>query len=124
MKLPPTRLLADAGGHLGADQPWLLAGIVGLGLAIVLVWRWRVAHLASAPPVQPGPVPPGELAVTAGIAPEIAAAIAAAVHETMGDSARVTSVSQQTDPAISMETPTLIWSLEGRREIYTSHRVR
>ena len=124
MNLPPTSLLADAGGHPGADQPWLLAGIVGLGLAVVLVWRWRVVQRETAPPTQPDPGFPAEPVSVAGLAPDIVAAIAAAVHETLGDGARMTSVTQQTEPAVAMETPTLIWSLEGRREIYTSHRVR
>ena len=52
----------------------------------------------------------------AEIAPEIAAAIVAAVHLTLGASASVTSITFQSDQ--------LIWSLEGRRQIYTSHKVR
>ena len=55
------------------------------------------------------------------LAPEIAAVIAAAVHVTLGASARVTSVSEL---PVNIDSSTLIWSLEGRRQIYTSHRVR
>ena len=120
----PTLLLADA-ERLPVNFPaWAQAGIAGLGLALVLVWRWRVVQRESAPPAQTDPGLTAEPVSVAGIAPEIAAAIAAAVHVTLGDDARVTSVTQQTEPAVAMETPTLIWSLEGRREIYTSHRVR
>ena len=58
------------------------------------------------------------------LAPEIAAVIAAAVHVTLGASARVTSVSLQPELPVSLENSPLIWSLEGRRQIYTSHKVR
>jgi hypothetical protein len=67
--------------------------------------------------MQTSPIPSLSNALT----PEIAAVIAAAVHVTLGASARVTSVSLQ---SVSIESPPLIWSLEGRRQIYTSHRVR
>ena len=63
------------------------------------------------------------LAQSMELAPEIAAAIAAAVHMTLGPSATVTSVTLQAE-SISVESPPLIWSLEGRRQIYSSHRVR
>ena len=59
--------------------------------------------------------------VSQDLTPEIAAVIAAAVHVTLGAAARVTSVSLQ---PVSIENAPLIWSLEGRRQIYTSHRVR
>jgi len=122
MDILPTLPLAEAARLPAGSLAWVLAVIAGL--ALVLVWRWRVVQRESAPAAQPAPGLPAELISVAGIAPEIAAAIAAAVHETLGDGARVTSVTQQTEPVVAMETPTLIWSLEGRREIYTSHRVR
>ena len=56
------------------------------------------------------------LAPPAEIAPEIFAAIVAAVHLTLGASASVTSITFQSEQ--------LIWSLEGRRQIYSSHKVR
>jgi len=122
MDILPTLPLAEAARLPAGSLVWVLAGIAGL--AVVLVWRWQVVQRESAPAAQPDPGLPAEPLSVSGIAPEIAAAIAAAVHETLGDGARVTSVTQQTEPAVAMETPTLIWSLEGRREIYTSHRVR
>ncbi len=57
------------------------------------------------------------------LAPEIAAAIAAAVHFTLGSAAKVTSVTLQAEP-VRVDAPSAIWSLEGRRQIYSSHRVR
>ena len=63
------------------------------------------------------------LARSLELAPEIAAAIAAAVHMRLGPSATVTSVTLQSD-SITLENAPLIWSLEGRRQIYSSHRVR
>ena len=120
MDILPTLPLAEASRLPAGSLVWVLAGIVGL----VLIWRWRVVQRETAPPTQPDPGFPAEPVSVAGLAPDIVAAIAAAVHETLGDGARMTSVTQQTEPAVAMETPTLIWSLEGRREIYTSHRVR
>jgi len=67
--------------------------------------------------------PTQKLSPAQELAPEIAAVIAAAVHLTLGAAARVASVSLQPD-SVSLESAPLIWSLEGRRQIYTSHRVR
>ena len=66
---------------------------------------------------------PDPLANPVDLSPEIAAAIAAAVHMTFGPSAIVTSVSLPGE-TIGLENAPLIWALEGRRQIYSSHRVR
>jgi hypothetical protein len=50
--------------------------------------------------------------------------IAAAVHAALGASAKVTSVTLQPEQPVSVENLMLTWSLEGRRQIYTSHKVR
>jgi hypothetical protein len=58
-----------------------------------------------------------------GPAPELFAVIAGAVYATLGPNARVASV--QVSPVTAVATPaTVPWSLEGRRQIYASHRVR
>ena len=66
------------------------------------------------PPLVPPP---------AGPSPELFAVIAGAVYATLGPKARVASV--QVAPAtVAANSPTVPWSLEGRRQIYASHRVR
>ena len=101
---------------------WVLVGITVLLFAIAGVGRWLAAtHPDPEPRVRPvsgAPIP------TTDLAPEIAAAIAAAVHVTLGASATVTSVTLQPAQPVSVENLMLTWSLEGRRQIYTSHKVR
>jgi len=98
---------------------WVVVGITAFLFAVAGVGRWLAAtHPDPEPRVRSAsgaPIPTNELA------PEIAAAIAAAVHVTFGASATVTSVSLQ---PVSVENLMLTWSLEGRRQIYTSHKVR
>lgn len=68
----------------------------------------RVAPVALAPvPVGAGEGPP----------PEIQAAIAAAVYVLLGESARVVAITEGAETS-------QVWSLEGRRQIFASHRVR
>lgn len=98
---------------------WVLVGIAILMFAVAGVGLWLAAtHPDPEPRVRPAP---GPAVAATDLAPEVAAAIAAAVHVTFGASAQVTSVSLQ--PA-SVENLMLTWSLEGRRQIYTSHKVR
>ena len=52
------------------------------------------------------------------------AALAAAVHVVLGPSAIITSATLQPEKPLSVENLMLAWSLEGRRQIYTSHKVR
>ena len=59
-----------------------------------------------------------------GLTPEILAIIASAVDVTIGPRAQVTAVSLLPAHAPSVEALMLQWSLEGRRQIYTSHKVR
>lgn len=101
---------------------WVLVGIAVFLLAVAGVGRWLAA-------THPEPEPKARLAAGVPVAindlaPEIAAAITAAVHVTFGASATVTSVSLQPTQPVSVENLMLTWSLEGRRQIYTSHKVR
>lgn len=101
---------------------WVLVGITVLMFAVAGVGRWLAAtHPNPEPRARPTAGVPVPLA---DLAPEIAAAIAAAVHLTLGASAHVTSVSLQAEQPVSVENLMLTWSLEGRRQIYTSHKVR
>lgn len=74
---------------------------------------------AAAAPVAPAVAP---IASSVDPSPEIFAVIAAAIAATFGKGARIASV--KTAPPLQVEVPLLPWSLEGRRDIYSSHRVR
>lgn len=71
---------------------------------------------AALHPVSTGTAP--SMAVgNSQLAPDIQAVLAAAVHATLGESARVVAI---TDGVES----THAWSLEGRRQIFASHQIR
>ncbi|HEY8993930.1 MAG TPA: hypothetical protein VIM71_04670 [Lacunisphaera sp.] len=101
---------------------WVMVAIAALLFAVAGIGRWLAA-------THPDPVVPVRPAAEVSspnpdVTPEIEAAIAAAVHVVLGASAAVTSVSLQPAQPVSVENLMLTWSLEGRRQIYTSHKVR
>jgi hypothetical protein len=111
--------------------------VIAIGALIVLArlvsdLRARVCALENArenspPPapvaLTPAPPPPAALpSVRSGdsadtISPDVLAVIAAAIHVTLGREARIVGV---TPARIEDHT----WSLEGRRQIFHSHKVR
>lgn len=93
--------------------------IVALLGAVALVGRWLAA---THPEPELPPKPPAP--VSREPSPEVLAIIAGAVYATFGERAQVTSVSLTSPHAPSVEALMLQWSLEGRRQIYTSHKVR
>ena len=95
----------------------ILAGIAVFMIAIAAFGRWLAAGHPEAP------VPPAQPAPVAPVAPpvEIFAAIAAAVAVTCGTRARIASVRPAT---IVVDPSQLQWGAEGRRQIYSSHKVR
>ncbi|MBI5690872.1 MAG: hypothetical protein HZC55_12355 [Verrucomicrobia bacterium] len=103
---------------------WLaLLAVLGLValllLAVALAGRWLAATHPDSPKVAaPEPI------LAPGISPETLAIIASAVNVTVGPNARVRAVEVVPTPAPSVEALMLQWSLEGRRQIYTSHKVR
>lgn len=95
------------------------AAIAALLVAVALVGRWLAAtHPEAEPKAVPAPV------VDTGLSPETLAIIASAVNVTIGPRAQVTAVSLLPAHAPSVEVLMQQWSLEGRRQIYTSHKVR
>jgi hypothetical protein len=58
------------------------------------------------------------------VPPDVAVVIAAAVYAALGETARVASVVPQEQLTVNVDKLMQMWSLEGRREIYSSHRVR
>jgi len=101
---------------------WVLLGITVLLFAVAGAGRWLAAtHPEPVARVRTGS---GSPAVADTPAPEIEAAIAAAVYASLGASASITSVTLHPNQPQSVENLMLTWSLEGRRQIYTSHKVR
>jgi hypothetical protein len=99
----------------------ILAGIAVFLVVVAAVGRWLAAtHPEPAPRAVSTPPAP----VVQEPTPEVLAVIAAAVATTLGASARVTSVEIVPPHAPNVESLMVQWSLEGRRQIYTSHKVR
>lgn len=117
-----TPCLATATGFPWMNLVWVLLSIAALMLAIAAFGRWLAATHPDPVPVARRASPPPAAGATDST--EIAAVIAAAVHEALGPTATVTSVALQPEKPVSVENLMLAWSLEGRRQIYTSHKVR
>lgn len=112
---------------LGFDTAVLILAVVGLVLLakVVLDLKNEVAALKRgtsvpvAPPLAAPPVPaasvPASPAAPAEIPAHVRAAIAAAIHVTHGPTHRIVSVTP---------VQSLLWSREGRRQVFDSHRVR
>jgi hypothetical protein len=120
-----TPLLATVGQPLFGSM-WLAglfvcAAIVLLMVAVALAGRWLAAtHPETEPEPKAAPVP----VIDPGLSPETLAIIASAVNVTLGARAQIAAVSLVPTHAPSVEALMLQWSLEGRRQIYTSHKVR
>ena len=107
--------LTAAAGFPWGNLLWVLLGITVFLFALAGFGRL----LAATHPEPKAPVaPPPE------VAPDVAVVIAAAVYAALGGSARIMSVVPKDHLSLSVDSLMLQWSLEGRREIYTSHRVR
>ena len=117
--------LAAAEAFPWMNVVWAILGITVFMFAAAAFGRWSSVAPRGRGPHLPTPSGPTDAAGAANeIAPEVAAAIAAAVHVVLGASAQVTSATLQPDAAVDIGNHTLIWSIEGRRQIYTSHKVR
>jgi hypothetical protein len=118
-------VFAEIGRPLFGSQ-WLallavLAGVAVFMAAIAAAGRWLAATHPDAPrrPRQPAAIAP----VEAGPSPEVLAVIAAAVAVTAGPGARIAEVvAVKTPPSVEMLMQQ--WSVEGRRQIYSSHQIR
>ena len=122
-------LLAEYHRPLFGSQ-WLalfaILACVGLLMVVVAaVGRWLAATHPDAPP-RPAVSSAPASAAAAPVAPsgpsdEVLAIIAACVAVTFGNRARITSI-KTGGPSVEMLMQQ--WSLEGRRQIYSSHQVR
>lgn len=103
---------------------WLALGAVLVGVAVFMAavagaGRWLAATHPEAPP---RPVAPP--VVPTGPSPEVLAVIAAAVSVTVGPHARIAAVELVKTAPPSVEMLMQQWSVEGRRQIYSSHQIR
>ncbi len=122
-------------GHLGLAVAAVLVAITALLVFVALLGRWLAAtHPAPAPvPVvvanvgSPASVRRLAPDVGADVAPEAVPVILAAIAEMFGGHARVASIRRSVATPIrvpSIEALMQEWSHEGRRQIYSSHKVR
>jgi hypothetical protein len=125
-----TVFLASADQALFGNQ-WLallfIAGLITAFLiAVAMFGRWLAAshpdEQVAAPAAQPLTTAAQPLSDINAITPELFAVIAAAVSVTVGRNARVKAIEPIRPPSI--EALMSHWSIEGRRQIYSSHKVR
>lgn len=95
----------------------ILAGTAALMMAVAAAGRW----LAATHP-EPRPNTLAEPTATARPDAEIVAVVAASVVVHLGAEARIVAIQPAAPP--NVETLMQQWSLEGRRQIYSSHQIR
>lgn len=130
--LPSMPPLAQAAGNNAIDVRTVLLVLALVGLAYALrqvsLLRAEIETLRTPPAPTPTPAPAAPKAAVAPVAapapaplgpptPGELVAIFAAVHSVFGGSARLVAVA----PVPSSQ---VMWSLEGRREVFRSHQVR
>ena len=104
----------------------VLGGVAIFMIAIAVAGRWLAAtHPDPAnDATRAGTAPtPKEIVSGSPTSPELIAVIAAAVASEVGRNARISLIRPLT-PSIAVETLMQQWSLEGRRQIYSSHQIR
>lgn len=123
-------------GNLVLALAAVLAAIAALLVLVALLGRWLAAtHPAPAPvPVvvanvgSPSAVRRLAAEVADDVPAEIVPVVLATVAEMFGDRARVASIRRAVSPSPirmpSIEALMQEWSHEGRRQIYSSHKVR
>jgi hypothetical protein len=90
----------------------VLTSLGGLAIIVTAVGRALEPRIAGGSRMVPVPAP------AQVVPPEIRAAIAAAVVFSVRTPHRILTVTQAPDPRLSA------WSVEGRRQIFHSHKVR
>ena len=99
------------------EEPGRAAEVqASLQLAITALEAARAAHGGQRPAA-----PLGSQSVATGVAPDIAAVIAAAISVVLDRPYRLVAVQQVTAPVV----PHLnVWAFEGRTQLFMSHKVR
>jgi hypothetical protein len=128
--LPPLAQAAASNSAIDVRTVLLVLALVGLAYALrqVSLLRAEIETLRSPTPPTPAPA---SAAAKAAVAPAAApaptplgpptpgelVAIFAAVHSVFGGHARLVAVAP-------VPTSQVMWSLEGRREVFRSHQIR
>jgi hypothetical protein len=112
----------------GDASPVVAPAIVSAPVAPVAPAPVAAPVVAAPAPVVVAPAPVAAPAPAVALAPEgedptLLAVLAAAVATTLGPNARIVGVSPVASPIQNISALTA-WSMEGRREIYLSHRIR
>lgn len=116
--------LAELGPRPLFGNPWLallaiLGGVALVMIVVASVGRWLAAtHPTSAPPSSVA------MQTRSGPTPEVLAVIAAAVEVSVGQNARIAEVHPVKPVVPGVEALMQQWSVEGRRQIYSSHQIR
>lgn len=117
-------VLAEVGRPLFGNQ-WLallaILGGVAVFMALIAV-AGRLLAKSHPDEAKRAAVPSAE--PIDGLSSEMLAVIAAAVAVTAGPRARIAAVLPVKSPGPSIETLMQQWSVEGRRQIYSSHQIR
>jgi hypothetical protein len=101
----------------------VLGGVAVFMALIAIVGRWLAATHPESPKVASAPAATPAALPSTGPAPEIIAVIAASVAARLGAQARITVI-RPAPVGPNVETLMAQWSLEGRRQIYSSHQIR
>ena len=104
----------------------VFGSIIGM---VVRSSRSKSEKMVSDPPTAlekvPVVLPIPSVSNSSMLSGETLAMIAAVVRVTLGATARVAQVTPaQTPPVPVVEIPSPHWSMEGRRQIYSSHQIR
>ncbi len=106
----------------------ILGGVALLMAAVALVGRWLAAtHPDAAPVARPASTAmlvAANVAEASTVTPDVMVAIIAAVATTCGSNARIASVKPQPPKPPTVEVLMGQWAIEGRRQIYSSHKIR
>jgi len=110
--------LLEAFSYQVAGMIIVIGSLALLAVAVVVIGRLLQLAEPKAVPVVSGERVSPEPSAGGDIPPEIRAVIAAAVVASLDGSYRVVEIQTSTDVRLQA------WSLEGRRQIFSSHRVR
>jgi hypothetical protein len=124
---------SDRPSFLENSEFQLLGALVVFG-ALGLLWGmleisgriFRKMDRRSPPPKSPETLPAttSQLASDPNLPPEIIAVIAAAVHVSLKTPFRIVSIETSRHPETISQLSLHAWSVEGRRQIFDSKRVR
>ena len=115
--------LADAGDSVVGGPGWLACLALVASLALILSVAGRRPAAPQPAPARPADAPAVPTPADEALPPELVAVIAAAVSASFDAPVRIAAV-QPVGPGAGSEIFMQLWSVEGRRQIYSSHQTR